>query len=63
MQNDALNKMRKLPKVHAQIRILHWNTMCTNMESSLPQYQLKHEYMQERIDLKQRVTLATKIYG
>jgi hypothetical protein len=52
--------MRKLPKVHAQINFLHLNTMCMNMESSLPLYHLEHNHVQERIDLKQRITLATK---
>jgi hypothetical protein len=32
-KNGVLNKMRKLPKIHAKIRMLHLNTICTTWNS------------------------------
>ena len=45
--------MRKLPKVHAQIRWLHFEYNVHNMESSLPLFYFKHKYVQKSILLQE----------
>jgi hypothetical protein len=52
--------MRKLPKVHAKIRIFAFEYNLHNMESSLPQYHLKRNHLQEIIKKKLSLTLASK---
>ena len=54
--------MRKLPKVHAQIRIFAFEYNVHNMESLLPQYHLKHKQLQEIINRKLSLTVASNKY-
>jgi hypothetical protein len=46
-KNGALNEMRKLPMVRAKIRMFAFEYNLHNMESSLPQYHLKCNHLQE----------------
>jgi hypothetical protein len=50
--NGALNEMRKLPKVRAKIGMFVFEYNLHNIESPLPQYHLKHNYLQEIIEKK-----------
>jgi hypothetical protein len=49
-QHGILNDMRKLPKVRAKIRMFAFEYNLHNIESSLPQYHLKHNHLQEIIE-------------
>jgi hypothetical protein len=51
--------MRKLPKEHAEIRMFAFEYNLHNMESSLPQYHLKCNHLQEIIEKKLSLTLAS----
>jgi hypothetical protein len=52
--------MRKLPKVRVKIRMFAFEYNLHNMESSLPQYNLKRNNLQEIIEKKLSLTLASK---
>jgi hypothetical protein len=51
--------MRKLRKVRAKIRMFAFEYNMHNMESSLPQYHLKRNHLQEIIEKKLSLTLAS----
>jgi hypothetical protein len=52
--------MRKLSMVRAKIRMFTFEYNLHNMESSLPQYHLKCNRLQEIIEKKLSLTLASK---
>jgi hypothetical protein len=52
--------MRKLPKVYTKIRMFAFEYKLHNMESSLSQYYLKYNHLQEIIEKKLSLKLASK---
>jgi hypothetical protein len=52
--------MRKLPKVHAKVRMFAFEYNLHNMESSLHQYHLEHRHLKEIIEKKISLALASR---